>query len=329
MHIMITGGTGFIGQALTQYFLDTGHQISIVGRSEQKITERYDGKVTALTWEGIAPKAKDILSGVHCLINLTGANIGDKKWTEKRQQTLLESRVETTTYLAKLCASLGTQAPLWINASGVGIYGTDTNDEAHTEDSPLPQDRDDFLSSLGAKWEDATAIAEEKGVRVVKLRLGAVIGDGGMMTKLASIFQFGFGGPIGGGQQDFCWVSLHDVVRAIDFIIKHDTLAGPINVVAPAHNTQGEFATALGKAMGRPACMPTPAWVIQCLYGQMGDELILHGQKVIPDRLQQENFTFEHANLDAALAPLYQKASTAEPNPPKAPDDDQQPPQNI
>jgi uncharacterized protein len=306
MHIMIAGGTGFVGQALVAHFLDQGHQITIVGRFEEKIQTIYDSKVTAITWEALAPKGGDILSGVHWLINLTGANLGTQKWTKERKEIISKSRTEVTDYLAKLCAKLKKQAPVFFNASAIGVYSG--INAACTEDTEIDFEApSDFLTEVAYSWEQATLPAEKAGVRVVKLRFGVILGQGGALEKMTPFFKLGLGGSIGSGKQPFCWVAMQDVVRAIDFIYENESLSGPINITAPAHNTQGELASALGKALGRPAFWPTPSWLIKFMYGQMGEELLLKGQKVAPERLQQANFTFECANLESVLNPLYQQ----------------------
>ncbi len=313
MHILIAGGTGFIGQALTDYYLDNGHQVSILGRSKDKIKTTFDSKVTAVTWDDLATKAEDILAGVHCLINLTGANIGTRKWGVERKKIIRRSRIETTDSLAKICAKLGKQAPVFFNASAVGVYGAKPSEQACTEATEINfDDAPDFLSEVGRAWEKATLPAENQGIRVIKLRLGVVLGDGGVLKKLEPFYQRGLGGVIGSGQQPFPWIAIQDVIRAIDFIYQHKSLSGPINLVAPAHDSQCDFAKALGKAMRRPTWLTTPAWLIQLLYGQMGQELLLQGQTASPERLQQENFTFECANLESALNPLYPPISSQE-----------------
>ena len=304
MHILIAGGTGFIGQALVQHFLQQGHQIALLVRSKAKIRQLFNTQVNALAWEDFAPKAEDVLGGVHWLINLTGTNVGNARWCKKRKQSIIESRVETTAYLAKVCAKLGTQAPVFFNASAIGVYGLKPQETPFDENSIIAFDQStDFLSEVARAWEKATQAAEDAGVRTIKLRFGVVLGQGGALKKITPIHKWGIGGPIASGKQMFCWISIDDVIKALDFIFEHTALSGPINLVAPAHDSQTAFAKALSQSLHRPSFMRTPGFVLKGIYGQMAEELLLQGQQVSPTRLLDAGFIFDHPDLDAFFKP--------------------------
>ncbi len=300
MHILIAGGTGFIGRALVKHFTMQGHQISILGRSIKKTEAVFGDNVNSLAWDNFAPKAEDILGGVHWLINLTGANIGECRWSNKRKSSIIESRIGPTNYLAKVCGKLGKQSPVFFNASAIGVYGLKPTETPYSENTAIDFDQaDDFLSEVGRTWEKALEPAENAGVRTVKLRFGVVLGSGGVLAKLTPIHKLGLGGPIGSGKQPFCWISINDVIRAIDFIFADKSISGPVNLVAPANDTQKAFAKAFSKALHRPSFIPTPGFVLKAVFGQMAQELLLQGQYVTPSRLQQRGFMFEFPTLDA------------------------------
>lgn len=300
--ILIAGGTGFIGTALTQHLLAHDYAVSIVGRSKVKITKQLGTDVTAYSWDELSEK---IITDFGAIINLTGANIADKRWSAKRKAEILSSRVEATETIAKLCAGLGTQAPRLYNASAVGIYGLDKASEsvAKDEDSLInTQKFSDYLNEVGVRWEQATDAAKQAGVNVVNLRFGVVMGkNGGMLKKLLPIFKLGLGQIIGSGQQKLAWVSLSDVIGAIDFLLQHTEINGPINIVAPTMMTQTQFAKQLAQHLQRPCYLKLPASVVRLLFGQMGNELLLGGQSVYPKKLLSAGYSFKAARFNDFL----------------------------
>jgi uncharacterized protein (TIGR01777 family) len=308
MKIIIAGGTGFIGQAMVQYFANKKYQCAIIGRSEKKIKKIFGDKVKAITWEQILAHGSDEIKTADAIINLTGANIGEKRWTEKRKIEIIESRIIPTRILAELCAKLGKNSPPLLNASAVGVYGLQPSvssglppalDETKLLDFETPPD---FLAKIGQEWELATMPAKEAGVRVVNMRFGVVLGkSGGVLTKLKIPFLFFIGGPVGNGQQPFSWVALTDLLRAVEFLLAHPEIVGPVNIVAPQCVTQKELAKALGKALHRPSFMTTPGFILKLVYGQMADELLLRGQHVIPSVLPKYGFKFQYPNIQSAL----------------------------
>ncbi len=309
MHIIIAGGTGFIGQALVTSLLKQNIKVSVIGRSANNIAETFANQVNSLTWDQLESKhAVKYLQTVDAIINLAGANIGSQRWNAARKQEIIDSRVKPTQILANLCAQAGEAAPPLLNANGIGIYGTQIDSTAGlppalTEQSSLSLIAGtDFLAEVGRLWEQATAAAENASVRVVKMRFAAVLGrDGGALAKMLPAYRLGLGGKVGSGHQPFSWVALDDLIKAIHFIIMHEQIRGPVNIVAPGAVSQLEFAQTLAEILHRPRFLTMPAGLIKLLFGQMGEELLLHGQHISPDILLANGFVFDYPQLKPAL----------------------------
>ncbi len=311
MNILIAGGTGFIGQALVKHFLAQNHLVSILGRDAEKIKKVFNQHVKILTWNSLTSAD---LTHFDLLINLTGANIGDKRWNEKSKQEVIDSRVESTKTLCQLISQTQTNL-VWINADGVGIYGTqeevvDGLPEALDENTEIQFDQLEgpFLSRVSKLWEKAALPAKTHCQRLVFIRLGAVLGSGGgALAKLKIPFNLGLGSILGSGQQPFSWIALDDLVKAIDFIYKNSNLSGAINLVAPQCVTQKQFAQTLAKVLSRPLLLKTPAAIVKLMFGEMAEELLLKGQNVKPEKLLKAGFKFDFPELEAALAHYLKK----------------------
>lgn len=312
MKIIIAGGTGFIGQATVPYFLNKGYQCVVVSRSKNKVKKIFDDSVKAVTWEELANSSNHDIKTADLIINLTGENIGAKRWTAARKEELVNSRVIPTRILAEFCAELGKNSPPLFNAGGVGIYGLQPASPqglppGMDERTPLNYDHpSSFLETIGQLWEQATQPAKDAGVRVVNMRFGVVLGKhGGVLKQLQLPFNLFIGGPIGNGQQPFSWVALADLLRAIEFLFEHPKITGPVNIVSPKCVTQKEFAKALGNALHRPSFVKTPAFILELIFGQMAKELLLSGQHVYPKILLEYGFEFHFADIDIALKNLF------------------------
>jgi uncharacterized protein (TIGR01777 family) len=235
------------------------------------------------------------LDGVDVVVNLCGAGIADKRWSDARKQVLLDSRTVPTEVLATAVAEHG--VPALVNASAIGYYG-DTGDEVVDETSPSGTG---FLAGLCRQWEAATAPADEHA-RVVRLRTSPVISpSGGMFGKMRPLFSFFLGGRFGDGRQYMPWVSLDDAIAAIRFVVEHDVV-GPVNVTAPSPVTNAEFTRTLGHAVHRPTPWVAPAFALKAVLGDMAEEGLLSGQRAVPRVLEQRGFQFLHPALGAALA---------------------------
>ncbi len=289
MKILIAGGTGFIGKALITDRCLRGDQVAVISRHNNNDVLTYN-------WSEITAR---IINDYDVIINLAGENIGKKRWTIKQKQKILSSRIETTSLLADLCAQLGDQAPILLNASAIGVYGLQQTevDENTCIDKPT-----DFLSLVGQTWEKATDSAKQAGVSVVNMRFGVVLGaSGGVLKQLYWPYILGLGGKIGAGEQMFTWISLVDLIRAIDYVISHQQLLGAINFVAPNAVKQCDFAKQYANYLHRPCWLSTPAWLLKLLLGEMAEALLLTGQQVLPTVLLEASFKFTHASLSDLL----------------------------
>ena len=300
MNILIAGGSGFLGQALVRHWANDDYHIDLLGRNEP-----------ILNWDYFKNNSQSILPNYDLVINLCGANIGNHRWTTKQKINLFQSRIEPTTTLANACAALGEQAPRLFNAGGVGVYGIrhdQLNELTHAVDeyTPLPAQADSFLQKISFAWEYAMQPAIDAQVKVTQLRFAVVLDkQAGALAKMSQPYRYYLGGPIGNGRQAFAWISLHDFCRTFDFLLAHPELQGNINLVAPKCISQNELAHALAKALNKPCFFRTPAWLLKCIFGEMADELLLHGQHVIPTRLLNAGFEFQDPDIDSALKRMY------------------------
>lgn len=293
MRVVIAGSSGFIGTGLVAELRGAGHEVTrLVRRDPVAADERR--------WDPPAGQiAGDALRGTDAVINLCGAGIGDKRWTAARKQVLRDSRGTPTEVLAAAVAEHGIGT--MINASAVGYYG-DTGDTATDETAPNGAG---FLADLVQEWESATAAAATAGARVVRVRSGLVLArTGGIMSLLRPLFGRYLGGRLGSGRQYWPWISLVDEVAAIRFAMEHDTLTGPVNLVAPTPVTNTEFTASLGRAMHRPTPWRVPGFALQAVVGEFANEGILMGQRAVPRALDRAGFTFRHQTLDEALAAM-------------------------
>jgi len=295
---LITGGTGFIGSALLPRLAEAGHEAVVLTRNPGKYAGLYGETVSYID-------AFDAISSDTCfqaVINLAGEGIGDKRWSEKRKQVLLSSRIDTTRQLIECLSRLETLPEVMISGSAVGWYGAQ-------DQAPLAEDsgfHDEYTHSICWQWEEAASGVRDLGVRLCIVRLGIVLEKhGGALKRLLPPFQFCLGGPIGSGKQMMSWVHLDDVIKAINFLVNETQLEGVFNLTAPDAVKNQEFSRSLGKALSRPAVLPLPGFMVKLLFGEMGDRLLLKGQNVVPSRLLESGYDFEFNSLDDALAAIF------------------------
>lgn len=298
MKILIAGGSGFIGGHLLAT-LKERHDIVLLSRQPHP-----DKNVVVILWQDINVET---LTSFDVVINLSGENIAAARWSESRKSAILQSRVETTAQLVELIlACPESQRPHLYNASAIGIYDSHAS-VACTEEDALPQSVN-FLSHVGIEWEQALQPAIKQGVSVTILRFGVVLGhDGGMMAKLWRPYRLGLAGRVGSGQQLLSWIHIDDVVQIIDYLLVHPEITGAINFVTENAVPQWQFAKTLAAALHRPCWLPMPARLVKCLYGQMGQELLLDGQHVIPKRLKEMNYQFKFNDIQSAVKALVEK----------------------
>jgi uncharacterized protein (TIGR01777 family) len=292
MKILITGSTGLIGAALLPALRGAGHEV--VGLPRTSSSSRGWNPATG---------AIDAVSLDHAdaIVHLAGANIGECRWTSSRKQLILESRVGPTTALSRFLASNATHRPTLIVASAVGFFG-DRGDEWLDETSPAG---DGFLAGVVEQWEASTKPAVEAGIRVVKLRFGIILTpNGGALKRMLLPFRFGLGGRIGHGRQYWSWVGLDDVIGAVQHVLRHSEINGPVNVVSPNPVTNSEFTRTLARVMSRPSVFPLPAFAARLVLGEMADELLLYSARVKPAKLSTSGYQFRGTNLDETLRQL-------------------------
>lgn len=289
MKIVVSGASGLIGSALVPALRERGHEVVRLVRREARSADE-------VAWD---PEAGVLDQGavqdVQAFVNLSGANL-DQRWTEARKREILDSRVQTTSLLAKTAAALDPR-PALVSAGGVGIYG-DRGDEILTEESELGSG---FLADVVKAWEAAANPARDAGVRVVGFRQGIVLSrKGGALQKMLTPFKLGLGGRVGSGKQWWSWISLDDAIAAYVLAVEND-LSGAYNQSSPNPATSIQFVKALGRALGRPTVFPLPALGVKVLFGEMGETTLLDSQRVLPARLLDAGFDFSYPQLDTAL----------------------------
>ncbi len=294
--IYVTGGTGFVGSELTKQWIAKSKQNRVIVQT--RCPEQYNDSESVK----YVRCYKDVATEhVDAVINLAGAPIADKRWSAKRKSLLCESRVALSESLVEDMAL--SPPKVVVSASAIGFYGL--GDSAVDE---LDSVGEGFASDLCKSWEQAIAPAAEYS-RLVVFRLGVVLGDGGMMAKLLPLYRLGLGGPVGKGNQWLSWVHIDDVIEAILQAVGESgqdgtQLKGTYNLTSPEPVQQKLFAKTLGNVLGRSAFVPTPAFVFLTVFGEMGRELLLGGQRVFPNRLLETGYQFSHPDLKKALTKI-------------------------
>ena len=296
-HLLITGGTGFIGAALCRHATERGDRITVLTRDPDRPgLMRHDALRYVANLDAI-PAA----DSVDAVVNLAGRSLNSGRWNAALKQDFIDSRVDTTRALVEWMGRRPAPPSTLISASAIGWYG-------HHDATPLTEAsaaQDGFSHRLCAAWEAAAHEAEALGTRVVCLRIGIVLErDGGSLPALLPAFRLGAGGPLGSGKQYWSWIHRDDLVRLIEFALNKVSLDGPVNATAPEPLPQREFARILGRALHRPAFAPLPAFMARLLLGEFADELLLEGQRVLPEKALQSGFEFRHPTLAGALAQL-------------------------
>jgi uncharacterized protein len=297
MKIVISGASGLIGTQLVAKLSQGGHEVIRLVRRSPKSGE--------IQWN---PKSGTLdaaaLEGADAVIHLSGAGIGDKRWTAGYRKEILDSRTDTTALLAKTIASLSRKPSVFLSGSAIGIYGA-RNDEQLTEVSTHGTG---FLADVCEQWEAAAKPAVDAGVRTVYLRTGIVLSPkGGALKKLLPLFKLGVGGKFGNGKQWQSWISIDDEISAIEYLLTAN-VSGAVNLTAPNPVTNAEFTKVLASVLKRPAIVPVPTFAPKILLGgELADALLFTGQRVIPAALNASGYTFKHTTLESALRSLLSK----------------------
>ena len=295
MDIAITGSTGLIGEALRTSLLADGHRVVRVVRRPPRGPDE-------IRWEPDAGQLDAAaLSGLDAVVHLAGEGIAERRWTDAQKARIESSRTVGTDLLARRVAEADDGPSVLVSGSAIGFYG-DRGDDVLTEGSAAGTG---FLADVCQRWEAAADPARDAGVRVAHVRTGIVLdAHGGVLAKQLPLFKLGLGGRIGSGRQYMSWIALDDEVAAIRFLLDHD-MAGPVNLTAPTPVTNREFAEALGAALHRPTVVPVPGFGPKVLFGgELVDELLLAGQRVLPERLTDAGFEFSQPELLPALRAL-------------------------
>jgi uncharacterized protein len=305
MKIVMAGGTGFLGPHLAEALLRAGHHVTVLVRRPGKAA--LPAGVATQAWDGRTPGAwVECVASADAVINLAGESLSAGRWSARRKERIVTSRVDVTRLL------VGAMTPhprVLINASGVGFYGNVPDGEVREDRGP----GSGFLSATCKAWEEEALRAQASGARVILLRLGVVLGEsGGALGSIMLPFRFFAGGPIGSGRQWFPWIHREDVTGAVLFALERTTLTGPLNLAAPEQVTMDAFARTLGRVMRRPAWLRVPPVLLQILLGEMSS-VVLQGQQAVPSKLLQLGYRFRHPRLEEALSDVLRKRDAADP----------------
>jgi uncharacterized protein (TIGR01777 family) len=294
--ILISGASGPIGAALVT-------SLKAGGAAVTRLLRKAAIGPDQIVWDPDRPLSPDSVSGFDAVIHLAGESIVGR-WTPAKKRRILESRIEGTGHLAEAAAKASPLPHVFISASAVGFYGN-RGDEILREDSPSGEG---FAAEICRHWETAAQPAAEAGIRTAQMRFGLVMSaEGGASPKMLTPFRLGMGGRLGDGRQWWPWVSVRDVVGAIQHVLNHESLSGPVNTVAPNPVSNAEFTRVLASVLKRPALFPMPAFAVRIIFGEMGEELFLGSQRVEPAKLASSGYQFQHPELKSALKEILQR----------------------
>jgi uncharacterized protein (TIGR01777 family) len=305
MKILLTGATGFIGQQLLKKLLSNGHTLVALSRNKKLAKKKIPQEVEIFEWSQVseAPPPKEAFNGIEAVINLMGENLSEKRWSPKQKEKIYNSRVLSTQNLIKgLKSNLKEHLKVLISASAIGYYITNREEQLN-EESPKGEG---FLADLCDQWEKAT---DDQNIadRVLKIRIGVVIEKGGgILGKLAPLFNLGLGGPIGSGSHMMSWIHLEDLTNIISEGLEHEEYEGVINGVSPHPVSNREFSKSLGNALKRPVLFPVPPFILKFAFGEMST-IMLDGQSIVSQKLKDLNFSFKQPKIEEALQKIFKE----------------------
>ncbi len=301
MKMIIAGGTGFLGRTLANRLVAEGHEVVILTRGSARAGGVARARLVTWTPDGGAGSWAAEIDGADAVINLAGESIAGRRWSSPQKQRILDSRLGATRSLIEGIRRAAAPPPVLVSASAVGYYGPHA-DEIVTEATPAGSD---FLAGVCVKWE-AEASQVGASTRLVCLRTGLVLDKtGGALPQMLLPFRFGVGGPVGSGHQYWPWIHYDDWLALVIWIIETPSTSGPLNATAPVPVSNADFARAVGRALSRPALLPTPAFALRLLLGEMADALILSGQRALPAKAERLGFLFRYPRVDDAMRAIF------------------------
>ncbi|UTW46005.1 TIGR01777 family oxidoreductase [bacterium SCSIO 12696] len=292
--ILITGGTGFIGKHLCRRLLSDGYGVHVISRHPNEAAQFMPSGVQLYR----DLDELDVTLAFDGVINLAGEPLAEGRWNAKRKQRFYDSRIKTTKRLYNYFVQAPRPPKALINGSAIGYYGPHGDEPLNEQGAP----EDCFSHQLCRDWEERAKSFASIGCRVCSVRIGVVLGaKEGALARMLPAFKFGLGGRLGTGQQWFSWVHIDDLVGIIVYALEHTDIRGPVNGTAPGGVTNGEFSRQLAGVLHRPMLLPMPESVARLLFGEMADELLLSGQRVVPEKIMNAGYEFQYPELKGAL----------------------------
>ncbi|PLT33005.1 TIGR01777 family oxidoreductase [Bacillus sp. V5-8f] len=301
MKIAISGGSGFVGTELTEELMNQNHELFILTRNPDR--KSSSNSLQYVHWLADGTKPEEILEGIDVFINLAGESLNSGRWTDERKQGIIESRVQSVKEMGRILSVVDKKPEIVINASAIGFYGTSESMEFTENSASIGND---FLARTVTRWEQEANMLKPFTSRLVLARFGVILGKKeGALPRIAMPYKLFAGGKIGSGRQWMSWIHIEDVVRALLFCIHQNEIHGPVNFVAPTPIQMDCFGKTVAQVLQRPHWFPVPSFILKMVLGEMS-MLILEGQKVLPEKLISQGFTFSYPNLKPALQDLLQ-----------------------
>jgi uncharacterized protein (TIGR01777 family) len=307
LRILLSGSHGLIGSALTSFLADHGHRVVRLLREKQVTDDEV------VIWDPLERKVKiEELEGFEAVIHLAGENVASGRWTTKKKQAIYDSRIQSTQFLCECFKKLSSPPKDFICASAIGFYG-------HRKEEELDEKQgsgNGFLSNVCKDWEAVSEVLNDYPIRVAHLRFGVVLSsDGGALAQMLRPFRMGFGGRVGSGEQYMSWIAIDDAISALYFVLRHNEMTGPVNIVSPNPVTNLEFTKILGQTLGKWAIVPLPAFLARIAMGELANELLLASTRAIPAKLMESEFSFQFPNLADALEHVIEEEEILEETP--------------
>ena len=298
MHVVISGGSGFVGQALTHLLMQKGHRVTILTRHPDH--KRTSESVHYVEWLSVDSLPENELKDVDAMVNLAGESIGSGRWTQSKKEAILNSRLTATKEVIRILGHLNPKPKVLVNASGVSYYGMS---DFKTFNENSKSDANDFLAKVVKRWEKEGATAKELGIRTVFARFGIILGQEGALPPMVLPYKLGIGGPIGSGMQWISWVHIQDVVEMVYFAMIKPEVDGPLNVTSPNPIRMSSLGQSIAEVLHRPHWLRVPGLALKVAFGEMS-QVILKGQRVLPQKAHYHNYSFQFPDVKSALSDI-------------------------